>query len=57
MKLKPKHEDAICATAWGVLGLAMLFCWSLTVHNWTKEQLLTQLAKESQSKVADRQPK
>lgn len=57
MKLKPKHEDAICATAWGVLGLAMLFCWSLTVHNWTKEQLLIQLAKESQSKVADRQPK
>ncbi len=50
MKLKRKYEDAICATAWCVLGLAMLFCWSLTVHNWTKEQLLTQLAKDSKAK-------
>lgn len=56
MKLERDRGKVIRAAAWGTLGMAMLFCWSLTVHNWTKEQMRTQLAKDSQSKVANRQP-
>lgn len=35
--------------AWAMLGLSMLFCWSLTVHNWTVQQL----SKHAPSEVAD----
>lgn len=49
-----KHQNNIVGktvrgVAWSVLGLSMLFCWSLTVHNWTVQQL----SKDAPSKVTN----
>ncbi|WP_447937248.1 hypothetical protein [Thermomonas fusca] len=52
MTKNSSKEKILLTGMWSVLGLAMLFCWSLTVHNWTKSRL----AKGVPSEVANGQP-
>lgn len=48
---KERTDKIVVASLWSVLGLAMLFCWSLTVHN----AAASALSKDVPCKVTDQQ--
>lgn len=46
---KERSEKIVVTSLWSILGLAMLFCWSLTVHNAAANAL----SKDVQCKVTN----